>query len=60
MTPLGCVTILYFVVGFDSLIGLGTAAFPASVTCLLFVFFALLALEALLPEKIMRKLLAIL
>lgn len=54
LSPLGVLIILYFVVGVDSLIELGTVAFPASVACLLFLFFALLAGDVLLPEKYMR------
>lgn len=59
LVPLSIATILYFVVGVDSLIGLGTVAFPASVACLLFVFFALLAGDTTLPEKHMSLVLRI-
>lgn len=60
LTPLGCAALLYFVVAIDSIIGLGTVAFPASVTCLLCLFLALLASEAVLPKHIMHAVLKIL
>lgn len=60
LVPLGVVIILYFIVGVDSLIGLGAVSFPASVACLLFLFFALLAGDALLPEQYMSLILKIL
>lgn len=60
LTPLGCVMLLYCVLGVEALIGLGTVAFPASVACLLILFLALLAGQALLPERCMRTVVKIL
>lgn len=42
---------LYFVLALDALIGLGTVSFPASVACLLILFFALLVADRVLSEK---------
>lgn len=44
----------------DSLIGLGTVDFPASVACLLILFFLLIMSDCLLPQKHMKTLLNVL
>lgn len=51
---------LYCIVGMDSLIGLGTVDFPASVACLLILFALLLVCDWLLPAKHMGTLLSLL
>lgn len=60
LVPLGLVFMLYCIVGMDSLIGLGTVDFPASVACLLILFFLLLVCDWLLPPKHMSNLLRVL
>lgn len=51
---------LYYIVGLDTLIGLGTVDFPASVACLLILFFLLLICDWVLPPKHMRTVLSVL
>lgn len=58
--PLSIVFMLYCIVGMDSLIGLGTVDFPASVACLLILFALLLVCDWLLPAKHMGTLLSLL
>lgn len=58
--PLSIIFMLYCIVGMDSLIGLGTVDFPASVACLLILFVLLLVCDWLLPPKQMGTLLSLL
>lgn len=58
--PVGIILMLYCVVGMDSLIGLGTVDFPASVACLLILFAFLLVCDWLLPPKHLGNLLSLL
>jgi putative effector of murein hydrolase/putative effector of murein hydrolase LrgA (UPF0299 family) len=60
LVPLSIVLMLYCIVGMDSLIGLGTVDFPASVACLLILFFLLIVFDWLLPSKHMKTLLGML
>lgn len=60
LVPLGLIIMLYCIVGMDSLIGLGTVDFPASVACLLILFFLLVVSDCLLPQKHMKTLLSVL
>lgn len=58
--PVGIILMHYCVVGMDSLIGLGTIDFPASVACLLILFVFLLVCDWTLPPKHMGNLLSLL
>lgn len=60
LVPLSIIFMLYCIVGMDSLIGLGTVDFPASVACLLILFFLLLMCDWLLSPKHMGNLLSVL
>ena len=60
LVPLSIVFMLYCIVGMDSLIRLGTVDFPASVACLLILFFLLIVSDWLLPSKHMKTLLSML
>lgn len=60
LVPLGLIIMLYCIVGMDSLIGLGTVDFPASVACLLILFFLLVVSDCLLPQRHMKTLLSVL
>ncbi|OJD31269.1 uncharacterized protein BKCO1_5000033 [Diplodia corticola] len=57
--PFGLVVMLYFVLALDTLIGLGTVSFPASVACLLILFFGLLLADLVLSKKNMETLLKV-
>ncbi|KAL1614342.1 hypothetical protein SLS54_009837 [Diplodia seriata] len=59
LVPFGLVVMLYFVLALDALIGLGTVSFPASVACLLILFFGLLLADLVLDEKSMSRLLKV-
>lgn len=50
---------LYFVLALDALIGLGTVSFPASVACLLILFFALILAEFMLNHSQMEQMLKV-
>lgn len=60
LVPISIVFMLYCIVGMDSLIGLGTVEFPASVACLLILFFLLVVGDWLLPPSHMGTLLSVL
>lgn len=60
LVPISIAFMLYCIVGMDSLIGLGTVDFPASVACLLILFFLLLVSDWLLSPKYMGNLLSVL
>lgn len=60
LVPISIVFMLYCIVGMDSLIGLGTVDFPASVACLLILFFLLVVCDWLLPPTRMGTLLSVL
>lgn len=60
LVPISIVFMLYCIVGMDSLIGLGTVDFPASVACLLILFFLLVVCDWLLPPTRMGNLLSVL
>lgn len=49
--PFGLMVILAFTFGIDSLIGLSSVSFPASVACMVILFFALIALDLVLGDK---------
>lgn len=60
LVPISIVFMLYCIVGMDSLIGLGTVDFPASVACLLILFFLLVVCDWLLSPTHMGTLLKVL
>lgn len=60
LVPISIVFMLYCIVGMDSVIRLGTVDFPASVACLLILFFLLLVCDWLLSPKHMGDLLSVL
>ncbi|CZR68805.1 uncharacterized protein PAC_18705 [Phialocephala subalpina] len=60
LVPFSIVVMLYFVLALNTLIGLGTVAFPASVACLLILFFVLIFLDLILSKKHMNWVLKVL
>ncbi|KZF21549.1 hypothetical protein L228DRAFT_283698 [Xylona heveae TC161] len=55
-TPIGVVLIMLACFGVNQLIGLSSVGFPASVACMIVLFFALVALDFVLGEKRTRAL----
>lgn len=49
--PLGIIIILLACFGIDSLIGMSTVSFPASVACLIFLFLGLILCDLVLGDK---------
>ncbi|OCL12507.1 hypothetical protein AOQ84DRAFT_312117 [Glonium stellatum] len=58
--PSGVMLILLACFGVDSLIGLSSVSFPASVACMIILFFALIGLESLLGDRKTRRVLHVL
>ncbi len=53
--PAGLLLMLLACFGVDSLIGLGSVSFPASVTCMIVLFFALIAFDSVIGDRRTRQ-----
>ena len=57
--PLGLVIILLACFGVDSLIGLSSVSFPASVACLILLFLGLIVIDLVIGDRKTRALVSI-